>query len=78
MSNEYRPRLSIELTEEQSSALLRLIPWGLKNQLFSAIVDQLIPLLEAKGTDVIAMIITNNLKVDKLVGKMKDGKPTKS
>ena len=79
MTNEdYRPRLSIEITEEQHNALQRLIPWGLKNQVFSTIIDQLIPLLERRGSDVIALIITNDLRVEHLLKEQLDGKHSKS
>jgi len=40
------PRLSIEISEEQFAALQKLIPHGLKKQLFSVIIDDLIVLLE--------------------------------
>ena len=47
--NAYRPRLSIELTQDQSTRLRKLIPWGLKNQLFSVITDDVIRLAEQHG-----------------------------
>ena len=72
-SGEYRPRLSIELTEKQHSDLQRLIPWGVKNQLFSTIVDQLIPLLEEHGTHIISLILENKLKASHLLGLPKGG-----
>lgn len=74
MTTDYRPRLSIEITEEQNKALQELIPWGLKNQLFSTIIDQLIPLLRRRGPDVIAMIITDHINVAQLLREDKDGK----
>jgi len=78
VSEDYRPRLSIEISEEQQSSLQRLIPWGLKNQVFSTIIDQLIPLLELKGSEVLALILTNDLTVSHLLKeKLKDGKHRK-
>jgi len=58
-----RPRLSIEITEEQNRDLMRLIPWGAKNSLFSAIVDDVIELLEHNGPMIIAMVLTKKLRV---------------
>ncbi len=58
-----RPRLSIELTEEQNQELIRLIPWGAKNPLFSAIVDDVIELLQKNGPIIIAMVLTKKLRV---------------
>jgi len=63
---EYRPRLSIEITEDQASALSRLIPWGAKNELFRAIIEDVISLLEEHGAIIIAAILTKRLKVDDL------------
>lgn len=74
---DYRPRLSIEISEEQHQALQRLVPWGTKNQLFSAIIDQLIPLLEEHGSVIIAFILENKLKANNLLNidleKLEDG-----
>ena len=67
MTGDWRPRLSIEITKEQYNALQRLIPWGMKGQLFSALVDSMIKLLEDKGEIVIAAIITKKLKVENLL-----------
>ena len=58
-----RPRLSIEITEEQNRDLIRLIPWGAKNPLFSAIVDDVIELLKTNGPMIIAMVLTKKLRV---------------
>ena len=72
---DYRPRLSIEITEHQNQKLRELVPWGTKNQLFSTIIDQLIPLLERHGSTVIALILDNKLKADRLLNieELKDG-----
>jgi hypothetical protein len=67
MSSDYRPRLSIEITQAQHNALQKHIPWGLKNQLFSTIIDELIPLLEKRGDLVIALIIDRKLKLDRIL-----------
>lgn len=64
--NDYRPRLSVEITEEQSRALGRLIPWGAKNELFRVIIDDVIAILEEHGAIMIAAILTKQLKVNDL------------
>jgi len=66
MSTDYRPRLSIEITEEQHLALGRLIPWGAKNELFRVIIDDVITLLEKHGAIIIAAILTRRLNVGDL------------
>jgi len=62
MSLDYRPRLSVEISEEQNNALGRLIPWGVKSEFFSAIIDDVIELLETHGEVVIAAILSKRLK----------------
>lgn len=64
---DYRPRLSIELSEEQHKSLQQLIPWGVKNQLFSIIVDQLIALMQNHGQVVIALVLEEKIKINKLI-----------
>ena len=59
----YRPRLSIELTDEQQVKLLRLIPWGVKNKLFSIIVDDVIRLMEEHGTKFLAAVLTKDIEL---------------
>ena len=44
-----RPRLSIELTFEQSQKLKKLFPHGTKKIVFGLIVDDLINILEKHG-----------------------------
>ena len=61
MSINYRPRLSIEITDEQSKKLKQLIPWGVKNELFSTIIDDVIKLIEENGEIVIAAMLTRKL-----------------
>ncbi len=63
MEDRQRPRLSIEITEEQNRKLMNLIPWGAKNALFQAIVEDVISLLETHGTVVIAAVLSKRLKV---------------
>lgn len=60
----YRPRLSIELTEEQQVKLLRLIPWGVKNKLFSIIVDDVIRLMEEHGQKFLAAVLTKAIQLE--------------
>lgn len=66
LDERQRPRLSIEITEQQNIDLMRLIPWGVKNALFSSIVDDVIELLEKNGPIVIAAVLTKKLKVSDL------------
>ncbi len=55
------PRLTVELDDDQFDALTRLIPWGIKGQLFRVIVDDLIKLLKSNPDAVIGAILSKNL-----------------
>ena len=66
MPSKYTPRLSVEITDEQYNKLKQLIPWGVKNTLFSIIIDEVIELIEEHGTVVIAGLLNKKLTVQNL------------
>jgi len=41
------PRLTVDLSEEQSNRLTRVLPWGNKKAVFHTLIDELILLLES-------------------------------
>lgn len=59
----YRPRLSIEITEEQYSKMNKVIPWGVRSRLFSVIIDDLVHIIEIHGEMAIAAIISREANV---------------
>jgi|TARA_R100001530_G_C4304781_1_gene151429 predicted GNAT superfamily acetyltransferase len=61
--NEWRPRLSIEIDEEEFKKLQKLIPWGVKNQLFKIIIDDLIKALEKNGPMVLGAILSGKVRL---------------
>ena len=64
MDKDYRPRLSVEITDEQARQLRDLIPWGSRKQLFSIIVEDVIRLLRLHGTTYIAAVLARQLKLE--------------
>ena len=60
----HRPRLSIELTDEQHKELQRLIPWGLQRQVFSPIVDDVIRLVKKHGQIFISAVLMKEIKLE--------------
>ena len=66
MSEKYRPRLSIEITEEQAAKLYRLVPWGVKRELFNVIIEDVIEILENHGENAIAAILVRKLRAQDL------------
>ncbi len=59
----YRPRLSIEITEEQYNKMNKVIPWGVRSRLFSVIIDDLVDVIEMYGEMAIAAIITRETNI---------------
>jgi hypothetical protein len=62
MIRDNMPRLNVEITEEQDEALRKLIPWGMKHHLFSAIIDELIEVIKEHGEMAITAISCKKVK----------------
>lgn len=61
--SNYRPRLSIELSEEQHQALQDALPWGTMRPLFTAIVEDIIAISkEGMGERLVAAIVAGLVK----------------
>ena len=54
---EYRPRLSVEITEEQQLALQKYLDFGMQKRLFSVIIDDVIEMLEKHGRLFLAAVM---------------------
>jgi len=65
--SEWRPRLSIEITEEQFLSLQQLIPHGLRKAIFSCIIDDLIIMLKTDPSFIVGAILARELKLDKIM-----------
>lgn len=61
MLGDYRPRLSIELTEEQHKKISALIGWGQQRAVFSVLVDELINLIEEHGQLAIGALLSKKV-----------------
>jgi len=61
---ERRPRLSIDISEEQRQRLSRLIPWGMMGHLFRRVIDDVLDLVEEFGPAVLTAIV-NDMIPDK-------------
>ena len=60
MSGEYRPRIVIEVTPEQFERVRSKIPWGIRRQLFSCLLDSLLDAFDKAGgsTEIIAAVMS--------------------
>lgn len=61
MPESYKHRLSVEITEKQYFALQKHLEYGLRRQLFSIIIDDLIALLERGGALSFGAILTGKI-----------------
>lgn len=74
-----RPRLSIELTPEQSEKLKKLFPHGTKKIVFGLVVDDLIDIFEKHGAGkVIGAFIHRQITLKDLISmrEVKNGNDT--
>ena len=61
--DNYTPRLSIELTQEQADALNRTIPWGTKKYLFQLLCEALIDAIETSSDKALAAILRREVTI---------------
>lgn len=72
-STQYRPRLSIDLTEEQRDALDRILgQYGLQRAVFSVIVDDLIKSVDEHGPKIISGLVARAIKLEDIVRSDQD------
>lgn len=64
MKPKTRPRLIVDITEDQRALLSRYLSWGITAPLFRVIIDDLICILEDDKTreKIIGMIMSGNIK----------------
>lgn len=65
--SEYRPRLSIEITEEQQAFLRKYLPHGMQKTVFTVILSDLQRVFErGKGPELIGAIMSKHLSLTHL------------
>ena len=74
MSDRYIPRVVVDVTPELMQRVQDLIPWGVRNALMIALIEDVLDLVEKNGDYVIALYIMKKLKARNLMLKeTKDG-----
>lgn len=63
-SDEYRPRVSVEVTPEQMQRIQR-IPWGVRRHVFTRIFEDFLVLYEKHGEPVLGAIMAGHIKYGK-------------
>jgi hypothetical protein len=71
--NFYRPRLSIEIGEDLQKRLQDLVPWGLRSQLMTVLLEDVLDMIEKEGDIVTALIIKRKLHAKDITKGGKDG-----
>jgi hypothetical protein len=57
----YRPRLSVEISDEQQLKLQKYLDHGMQKKLFNIVVDDVIKMLEKHGRNFLAAVIMHKL-----------------
>lgn len=63
---DYRPRMTVELTEAQKSYLDKVLPHGMKKQLFQVLVEGIICLHKSGGHEAIGALISRHISITQL------------
>ncbi len=67
MAEEYRPRIAIDLTEEQKRRLDKALPWGTKTTVFSIFVEELLRLCDEHGAGlIIGAFLDRRIRLEEL------------
>ncbi len=65
---DYKPRLSIEITEDQQQRLNNLLgTYGIKRSIFSIIIDDLLDLIELHGQVIVGILLDEAIKPHKII-----------
>jgi len=60
---DWKPRITVEVTEHQYNVLKEHIAHGLQRQVFGVIIEDLVSLLERYGYDVILAILSRQFSL---------------
>ncbi len=76
MNNEnYRPRFSFEITEEQQDRANKLIiTHGLRKAIFSRILDEVLDIIEEHGQVVIGALMSPRVKPSEIISPLAQAK----
>ncbi len=77
MSDDYTPRFSFEITEEQRLRATKLIgTYGLRKAIFSKILDDVLDLIETNGGVAIGILMTPKIKPRDILPSMHEVEAT--
>lgn len=75
MNDDYKPRFSFEISEEQKQRADRLIAtYGLRKAIFGLILDEVLDLIEDYGGIAIGVMMSKKVKPREIIPSMKRAK----
>ncbi len=60
----YRPRLVVDISEEQAKRLNRYLEYGMRSRVFSVIIDDTLDMIEKHGAQFLAAVLARHLKLE--------------
>jgi len=76
----YRPRLVVDITDEQAQRLNRYLEYGMRSRVFGIIIDDVLDMIEKHGAQFLAAILSRHLKLEDYTSlhmEAKHGRPGK-
>jgi len=67
--SEYRPRLTIDLRQDQINDLRNLLDWGVRSRVFEPIIDDFITLLKKDRAAVVSLLLSREMKLSDMYAK---------
>ena len=72
MNEEYKPRFSFEITEEQKDRADRILSqYGLRKSIFGPVLDDVLDMIEEYGGIVIGVMMSGKVKPRDVIPSMK-------
>ena len=72
MAEDYKPRFSFEISEEQKKRADRLLSqYGLRKAVFGCLLDEVLDMIEEFGGMAIGIIMDKNVNVREIIPSMK-------
>ncbi len=65
--DDYRPRISVEISQEDHARMQNLIPWGLISPVIRALLQGVLDLVEQGGPTALALLITKRIDAKDLL-----------
>lgn len=63
MSNDYTPRLVVDLPQGLHDELNRRIPWGVKSQIFRVLCEDLLEMLRKDADATLGAILSRSMRL---------------